>query len=132
MLTRVLHSQGYSLYVDGHLNATLQSPQAFWHIDGGDPVATSSPVFLCGRADHSAPRAFNGKVASFSIFDQPLSSAQVQSIWQSASSRSAEGDSILSPAAAPGPQPAAAVSSLPPQQSPASSPSPTQSGTTPA
>ena len=127
--------QGFSLYVDGQLNATSKAPQAFWHTDGGDPIVTEAPLVLCGRSDHVSSSGFNGKLTGLSVWNRPLSSDQVKSLWQAAQSRSAGGSAILTPSTAPGPQPGAAPisPSAAPKQAPAtpSSPptsNPTQSG----
>lgn len=140
LLTHVPGSwlQGFSLYVDGQLNATSKAPQAFWHTDGGDPIMTEAPIVLCGRSDHASSSGFNGKLAALSVWDRPLSSDQVRSLWKAAQSRSAGGSAILASAPTPGPQPGSASSSpsAAPNQAPAtpSSPpssNPTQSGAPP-
>lgn len=137
LLTHLSESllQGFSLYVDGQLNATSKAPQAFWHTDGGDPIMTEAPIVLCGRSDHASSSGFNGKLAGLSVWDGPLSSDQVKSLWQAAQSRSAGGSAILAPAPAPGPQPGSGGSSpsAAPEQAPAKPSSlpasnPTQSG----
>ena len=99
-------------------------------------VIPSSPMLPLCCADGQTTPASAASMASWqglSVWDRPLSSGQVKSLWQTAQSRSAGGSALLAPAPAPGPQSeSASLPAAAPIEAPAtpSSPSttPTQSG----
>jgi hypothetical protein len=69
--------QGYALYIDGALHANLTSPQAFFHVDGGDPINIDTNIVLCGRSDAQTSRFFDGRVAQLALFDTSLQAGEV-------------------------------------------------------
>ncbi len=70
--------QGFAIYVDGLFMAELEDPQPFFRVDGGSPLNLNGSIVLCGRSDQAIDRFFNGNIAQFAVFDQPLTPQSVR------------------------------------------------------
>lgn len=51
-------------------------------VTGGDPIELDGEINLCGRAENSTDRFFDGSMAHLSVFNTPLSADNVRNLYE--------------------------------------------------
>ena len=57
--------------------AGLEAPQNFFTVSGGDAIAASGNLVLCGRSDLASERFFDGKLTQLAVFNNALTTQSV-------------------------------------------------------
>jgi hypothetical protein len=52
-----------------------------YQVDGGNPMQLNNNIYLCGRSTIDDARGFNGRLASLSLYDTDLNTAQIAALY---------------------------------------------------